>query len=379
MKTGYVYLDHAATTPLDKAVFSAMRPYFSEAFANPSSIHASGHAAKKALTDARQKIAGILGCNPREVIFTSSGTESNNLALWGVADAHDFKGHIITSAIEHASVLETAGRLASRGVSVTTVGVDEHGRVNPRDVKDAIRNDTFLVSIMYANNEIGTIQPISEIGSLIQKRGILMHADAVQAAGLLPLSINKLHVDLLSLSGHKFYGPKGVGVLYVKRGTTVTPQLRGGGQERALRSGTENVPGIIGAAFALVRVDGHRAQEVARLSILRDWLIREVASRIRGTRLTGHPAERLANSASFCFPGVSGEHLVMRLSERGFECSSGSACTTASVEPSHVLLACGISNNEAQGSLRITLGAYTRLPHLKRFADALEEEVAKLS
>jgi len=373
-----VYLDHAATTPLDRAVFSAMRPYFSEEFANPSSIHGRGLAAKKAVAEARKKIASAVGCNADEIIFTSSGTESNNLALVGIAEAHAYQGHIITSAVEHASILETVAHLKRRGVSTTIVGVDAYGRVNVDDVKAAIRPDTFLVSIMYANNEIGTVQPIAKIGGFVQKRGIAIHTDAVQAPGLLPLSASKLHVDMLSLSAHKFYGPKGAGILYVKRGTAMVPQVRGGGQEHGMRSGTENVPGIIGAAEALGRAERNRPKESRRLAKLRDWLMAEIQSRIPHAQRTGHPAERLANSASFRFPGISGEHLVMRLSERGFECSSGSACSTGGVEPSHVLLACGISKNDAQGSLRITLGASTRLLHLKRFAPALAEEVKKL-
>ncbi|MBI2050806.1 MAG: cysteine desulfurase [Parcubacteria group bacterium] len=373
-----VYLDYAAAAPLDRAVFSAMRPYFSEEFANPSSIHSSGHNAKKAVAAARQKIAGVLGCNPDEVVFTSGGTESNNLALAGVAEAHGCKGHIITSPIEHASVLEVVGRLKMRGVSATIVGVDAYGRVNPQDVLAAIRDDTFLVSIMYANNEIGTIQDIATIGNLVQKKGILMHTDAVQAPGLLPLAANKLHIDLMSLSAHKFYGPKGAGIVYVKRGTHVSPQMQGGGHERGLRSGTENVPGIVGAAIALERAESHREKEAARLSKLRNWLIKEVMSRIPDTLLTGHPSERLPNSASFCFPGISGEHLVLRLSERGFWCSSGSACSEGSLDPSHVLFACGLDKNAAQGSLRITLGASTRLGHLKRLVPVLSEEIRKL-
>ncbi|MEK7189021.1 MAG: cysteine desulfurase family protein [Patescibacteria group bacterium] len=373
-----IYLDHAATTPLDRAVFFAMRPYTSREFANPSSIHASGHVAKKAVMLARRKVAAVFGCNPDEIVFTSGGTESNNLALLGAAEAHGFKGHIITSAIEHASVLEAVAYLKERGVSVTEVGVDAYGRVNPEDVRAAIKGDTFLVSIMYANNEIGAIQDISKIGSLIRKKGILMHTDAVQAPGLKPLNVNKLHVDLLSISAHKFYGPKGIGVLYVRRGTSIAPQTYGGGQEAGLRSGTENVPGIVGAAAALEFAERRRPKESVRLSKLRGWLITKVTSHVPNALLTGHPAERLANSASFCFMGVSGEQLALRLSERGFECSSGSACTTGSLEPSHVLLACGIPKNDAKGSLRVSLGASTRLPALKRFSEALSEEVSKL-
>ncbi|MBI2637115.1 MAG: cysteine desulfurase [Parcubacteria group bacterium] len=373
-----VYLDHAATTPLDRAVFSAMRPYFSKQFANPSSIHARGRDVNTALADAREKVARVLGCNPDEVVFTSGGTESNNLALVGVAAERGFKGHVITSGVEHASVLEVAAHLKARGVSVTAVGVDAYGRVSPRDVLAAIRPDTFLVSIMYANNEIGTIQSIAKIGSFVQKQRILMHTDAVQAPGLLPLTVNKLHVDLMSLSAHKFYGPKGAGILYVKRGTHVSPQMRGGGQERTLRPGTENVPGIIGTAEALVRAERNQPKESARLAKLRDWLIKEIQSRIPDALLTGHLHERLPNSASFCFPGILGEHLVMRLSERGFDCSTGSACSEGSLEPSHVLLACGMTKHEAQGSLRVSLGSRTRLPHLKRFVSSLVEEAAKL-
>jgi len=373
----HAYLDHAATTPQALAVFVAMQPYCSEHFANPSSIHQSGVATRDAVARARKRVAGVLGCNPDEIIFTSGGTESNNLALAGIAEAHNFKGHIISSAVEHASVLETLKHLERRGVSVTMLAVDEYGRVNPEDVKNAITGDTFLVSIMYANNEIGTIQTISEIGNLVQKKGILMHTDAVQAPGLLPLSVKKLHVDMLSLSGHKFYGPKGVGILYAKRGTLIAPQMRGGGQERGRRSGTENIPGIVGAAVALVHAEQRREKESARLSVLRDWLIKEVTSRIPSAVLTGHPEERLPNSASFCFSGVSGEYVVMRLSERGFDCSSGSACTTGALEPSHVLLACGLDEHTASGSLRVTFGASTTQAQLKQFSSVLVEEVKK--
>ncbi|MDZ4221815.1 MAG: cysteine desulfurase family protein, partial [Patescibacteria group bacterium] len=245
------YLDYAATTPLDKVVFSAMQPYVSEHFANPSSMHKSGVVARDAVVLARKRVAEVLGCNADEIIFTSGGTESNNLALVGAAEVRGFKGHIITSAIEHPSVLEACAYLKERGVLVTEVGADSHGRVNPDDVKAAIKADTFLVSIMYANNEIGTIQPISEIGSFVQKRGIVMHTDAVQCTGLLALSINTLHADAMSLSGHKFYGPKGVGILYIKRGTALAPQMHGGGQEAGFRSGTENIPAIVGASVAL--------------------------------------------------------------------------------------------------------------------------------
>lgn len=374
-----VYLDHAATTPLAPEVFLAMQPYFSEEFGNPSSIHEKGHRAKMAITRAREQVAKILNCRPNEIIFTSGGTESDNFALKGVAEARNFRGHMITSAIEHHAVLDTAKYLEARGVSVTYVGVDRFGMVNPEDVAAAMRSDTFLVSIMYANNEIGTIQPIAQIGNMARKRGIVMHTDAVQAAGVLSLDVEKLHVDLLSLSGHKFYGPKGIGVLYARRGIALSPQQLGGGQELARRASTENVPGIIGFSEALGRAEKKRNSESSRLSALRDWLIAEVIKRITGVALTGHPAERLPGSVSFCFSGIEGEALVMRLSERGFDVSSGSACTSGNLDPSPVLIACGFDQKTATGSLRVTLGESTTEESLERFVGALFEEVEKLA
>ncbi len=374
-----VYLDHAATTPLDSEVFSAMEPYFSVDFGNPSSIHQTGHRAKMAITRSREQIASVLNCRPNEIIFTSGGTESDNLALKGVAEARGFRGHLITSAIEHHAVLDTAQYLEKRGVEVTFVGVDRQGRVNPRDVLAAMRNDTFLISIMYANNEIGTLEPVSEIGKEAQRRNIAMHTDAVQAAGMLTLDVEKLHVDMLSLSGHKFYGPKGVGVLYARKGIEFLPQQLGGGQELKRRASTENVPAIIGLAEALVRAEKKRDAEASRLSELRGWLIAEVSERIAGVVVTGHAAERLPGSVSFCFPGLEGEALVMRLSERGFDCSSGSACTSGDLDPSPVLLACGFDRKTAIGSLRVTLGTSTTQEALGRFVDALREEAGKLA
>jgi cysteine desulfurase len=373
-----IYLDHAATTPVSLDVFARIEPYYIDQFGNASSIHESGYIVKKALAEARKQVSDILGCGPNEIIFTGSGTESNNLALKGVAEAHNYKGHIITSAIEHHSVLETVHYLEKRGLRATIVDVDNTGIVNPNNVEKAIREDTFLVSIMCANNEIGSIQPISETGKLVQKKGILMHTDAVQAPGLLSLNINKLHVDLLSLSAHKFYGPKGVGLLYANKGVTLSPQLHGGGQERGARSSTENVPGIVGMASALVGANECKEKEVERLSKLRNWLIKEIRKNIPNAVLTGHPINRLANNVSFSFPNVSGEQLVMRLSEQGFLTSSGSACTTGSVEPSHVLLACGLDANISRGSLRITLGNSTTKDSLVQFLRVLQVELEKL-
>jgi len=372
-----IYLDYAATTPVDAQVLDVMGPYFNEEYANPSSLHSLGLRAKSALDDAREKVASVLNCQKDEIIFTSSGTEADNLALKGMAEVYDYKGHIIVSAIEHAAVLETARYLEKIGVDITYVDVDEYGSVNPKDVMSVVRDNTFLVSIMYANNEIGTIQPISEIGKHLQKKGILMHTDAVQAPGLLCLDVNKLHVDMMSLSAHKFYGPKGVGALYVRRGVEIVPQMHGGGQERKLRSATENVAGIVGFAEALCLSDAHRKSEAHRLSELRDYLIHEIRKAIPEAKLTGHPTNRLSNNASFCFKGVEGDSLVMRLSERGFCVSSGSACSSGDFGASHVLTACGLSKKVAQGSVRVSLGKYTNKKDLQSFVQALAQEVNK--
>ncbi len=375
-----VYLDHAATTPFCSEAFSAMKPYLTGKFGNASSLHSFGIDAKKALAKSREQVAGVLGARDKEIIFTASGTESNNLAIKGVAENKNFTGHFITSSIEHHAVLETARYLEAQGVSVTYLSVDRSGLVSSSDVVRALRPGTFLVSIMYANNEIGTIQPLSEIGGLIKKRqpNTLFHADAVQAPGLLELNVEKLRCDLLSLSGHKFYGPKGAGVLYVRRGTKLAPQVFGGGQEQGLRSGTENIPGIVGLAAALLSADKTRVKEIFRLTKLRNWLVSSICEKIPQAVLTGHPSERLANNVSFCFPGLEGEVLVLRLSERGFACSAGSACATGSFEASHVLLALGINDDAALGSLRISLGQTTRLSDLEAFLRVLIEEVEKL-
>lgn len=370
-----VYLDHAAATPLDKEVFLAMKPYFSDKFGNPSSIHQSGILALRAVKGAREKAAAVLGCRPGEIIFTSGGTEADNLALTGAAEARGREGHIIINAIEHHAILSVAEHLKERGVAVTIIKVDKYGLVNPKDIVAAIRKDTFLVSIMYANNEIGTIEPVAAIGKEARKRGIIMHTDAVQAPGLLPIMVDKLHVDLMSLSAHKFYGPKGVGILYCRRGVALVTQIRGGGQEFGLRSGTENVAGIVGMAQALSRAESGWEREARRLTKLRDWLIAAIQKQIPSAVLTGHATERLANNISFCFPGFEGEFLVMRLSRAGFECSSGSACATGGLEPSHVLLACGFPRDIALGSLRITLGRGTTKDDLERFVRVLKSVI----
>ncbi len=351
-----IYLDHAATTPVDPRVVEAMLPYFSQHYGNASSIYALGREAHKALDEAREKIAAILGCRPTELIFTGGGSESDNLAIKGVAQASQKKGnHIITSAIEHHAVLHTCQYLEKFGFEVTYLPVDQYGRVNPADVERAITDNTLLVSIMYANNEVGTIEPISEIARLCRARRVPFHTDAVQAGGALDLDVNRLGVDLLSLSAHKFYGPKGVGVLYVRQGTRILPQLQGGSQERNRRAGTENVPGIVGMAEALRLAYAELEQQNAHLCHLRDQLIERLL-KLPGAHLTGHPTERLPNNASFCFEGIEGESVLLNLDMLGIAASSGSACTSASLDPSHVLVAMGIPVELAHGSLRLTLG-----------------------
>jgi cysteine desulfurase len=352
-----VYLDHAATTPLDPAVLEAMLPYFTERFGNASSVYRLGREARRALDSARGQVAAVLHCPPADVVFTSGGSEGDNAAIKGALFARGARGrHIVTSAIEHEAVLHTCQALAAFGVETTYVPVDNLGRVRPEAVAAAIRPDTALVTIMLANNEIGTLQPIAEIAEIAHRQGVLVHTDAVQGAGALPLDVGALGVDMLSLSGHKFYGPKGTGALYVRSGSAWAPQQQGGAQEAKRRAGTENVAGIVGLATALTRAEAEREHEAARLTGLRDRLIREVLARIPESRLTGHPSLRLPNNASFVFADVEGEAILMALDVQGIAASTGSACTSASLDPSHVLLALGLPAPLAIGSLRLTLG-----------------------
>jgi len=351
-----IYMDHAATTPLDPRVFERMQPYFSEFFGNPSSIYGLGRKSLAALDAAHETVARLLNCRPTEIVFTGGGSEADNLAIKGVAYSPRRRGkHIITSAIEHHAVLRTCEQLEHEGFSVTYLPVDGDGLVNPADVAAAITDETALVTIMYVNNEVGTIQPIAEIGRICRERRVPFHVDAVQGA-LLDLDVAALHVDLLTLSAHKFYGPKGVGILYVRQGTRIQPQVLGGSQERNRRAGTENVPGIVGAASAFELIRVAREEEVSRLEKLRDRLIEGVL-RSSNARLTGHPMRRHPGSASFAFAGVEGESMLLNLDLEGIAASSGSACTTGDVEPSHVLTAMGSSVSEARGHLRLTLGA----------------------
>ena len=360
---GTVYLDHAGTTPLDAKVLEAMIPYFSQHFGNPSSLHTVGQEARYALDEARERVARVLNCRPREVVFTGGGTESDNAAIHGVATAlHETGNHIITSSVEHHAVLHACQYLESQGFEVTYLPVDAEGMVQPESVYNAINERTTLVTIMYGNNEIGTINPLSEIDRSIKERAgelsrtIVFHTDAVQAAGYLDLDVASLGVDLLSLSGHKFHGPKGTGVLYIKRGTPYLPLIHGGGQERERRSGTENIPGIIGLSLALESANAIRDETGQRCSALRDRIIGSVLEQIPGTRLNGHATERLPNNANFSFTGVEGEPILLGLDVAGIAASSGSACSSGSLEPSHVLLALGQSAETARGSLRLTLG-----------------------
>jgi cysteine desulfurase len=352
----FVYADHAATTALSDTVLNAMLPYLKEEYGNPSSLYRFAGRAKAALEQARADVAACLNAKPEEIYFTSGGTESDNWALRGVAELRGKKGkHIITSAIEHHAVLHTAQYLEKQGFEVTYLPVDAQGRVSPADVEAALRPDTILVSIMAANNEIGTIQPIGEIGAIARRAGVLFHTDAVQAVGHIPVDVEAWNVDLLSLSGHKFHGPKGVGVLYMRKPLRLPPLIHGGGQEKGRRSGTENVAGAVGLAAALKEAAAGLETEAPRLCALRDRLI-DGLLQIPKSRLTGPRDGRLPGSASFVFECIEGESILLRLDNAGICSSSGSACSSASLDPSHVLLAIGLPHEIAHGSVRLTLG-----------------------
>lgn len=379
MENKLIYLDHAATTPVHPAVVEAMIPYFSDRFGNPSSIYSIAREARAALDAARDTVADILGARPNEIIFTSGGSESDNLAIKGVAFAQRKRGnHIITSAIEHHAVLHTCEYLEKHfGFEVTYLPVDRYGVVDLDALVKAIKPTTILISVMMANNEVGTIEPIQEIAQIIKGKGIYLHTDAVQAVGSLDIDVNKLGVDLLSLSAHKFYGPKGIGALYVRRGTPLQPQQQGGGQERNRRAGTENTAAIVGLATALKIAYDELESRNEHVRRLRDKLISGVLT-IPRTILTGHPTERLPNSASFCFEFVEGESILLNLDMLGIAASSGSACTAASLEPSHVLRAMGIPVEVAHGSLRMTLGMSNTEKQIDYVVSVLPDIIAKL-
>lgn len=353
-----IYLDHAATTSTHPDVLAAMLPYLHDRPGNPSSIYVWGREAHSAVDSAREAVARALSCRPSEVIFTSGGSESDNAAIKGVAFASRERGnHIITTAIEHHAVLYTCEWLEKYfGFDVTYLPVDQYGLVDPADAEAAITDRTVLLSVMHANNEVGTIEPVAEIGRIARAHRVPFHTDAVQAGGSLDLNVNRLNCDLLALSAHKFYGPKGVGVLYVRQGTRWLPMQQGGGQERNRRAGTENTAGIVGLAAALVRAYEHLDEETTHVQRLRDRLIEGVLGTVPDAQLTGHPTQRLPNSASFCFKFIEGESILLGLDVRGIMASSGSACTSGSLEASHVLLALGLPPELARGSLRLTTG-----------------------
>ncbi len=374
-----IYLDYAATTPVHPDVLKAMLPYFTEGFGNPSSIHACGQEAREAVEKARGNVARLIGAEPEEIFFTSGGTEADNFALEGVAFANEKKGkHIITTSIEHHAVLETCKFLEKRGLKVTYLPVDKYGMVAPDDVKKAITPGTILISVMHANNEVGTIQPLTEISKIARKANALTHSDAVQTVGRIPADVNTLGVDLLSMSAHKLYGPKGVGALYIRKGTPITPFMHGGGQERGRRAGTENVPGIVGLGKAAEIALQEMNEEAARLIKLRDEFILALQQRIEGIHLNGHPVERLPNNVNISIDYVEGESMLLNLDMKGICASTGSACTSGNFEASHVLLATGCSHEQAHGSLRFTLGTWTTEEELKKVLDVLPPIVKKL-
>jgi cysteine desulfurase len=373
-----VYLDHAATTPARAEVVEAMLPYFSTYFGNASCSYALGKASRDALDGARASVADVLGCRPREVVFTGGGTEADNLALVGVAQALKAQGrHLVTSGIEHHAVLHTVKALSDEGWRVTVLPVDAAGRVDPTQLDDAIEADTVLVSVMHANNEVGTVQPIAELGEVCRRRNVLFHTDAVQTFGHLPTRVEELGVDLLSLSAHKLYGPKGIGALYVRKGVKIVPLQHGGKQERGLRPSTENVAGIVGLGTAARLAAEEMDAEIKRQTALRDRLIAELLA-LPDVRLNGHPSERLPNNANLSAAGVEGEALTLRMGLKGIGTSTGSACTTGSPAPSHVLTAMGVEEPWLSGNLRMTLGRDTTDAHIDACVAAYREIVADL-
>ena len=374
-----IYFDYAATTPTDPQVLEAMQPYFFDKFGNPSSIHSFGQEAKKAMEDARSKVASFLGAKEEEIVFTSGGTESDNFALLGILWANSAKGnHIITTAIEHHAILEPLHFLEKQGYQVTYVRPDKYGMVTPEDIAQAITNKTVLISVMHANNEIGTMQPIKEIGRLAREKSVYFHTDAVQTVGHVPVNVGDLNVDLLSLSAHKFYGPKGVGCLYVRKGTRLVSYLRGGGQERRRRASTENIPGIVGLGRAIELCKEKMGVEMKEQARLRDKLIMEIPKRIDRVYLNGHPTNRLPNNVNFSIEYIEGESMLLNLDMLGIAGSTGSACTSGDLEPSHVLLSIGRPHELCHGSLRLSLGRYTQEKEIDRFLEVFPNVVSKL-
>jgi len=375
-----VYLDHAATTPTDPRVVAAMLPYFTEKFGNASSkLYSIGQEARDAVEHARETVADFLGARPEEIYFTSGGTESDNWSTFGVAYAKQPKGnHIITSKIEHHAILEPCHFLEKQGFEVTCLDVDQYGLVDPDDLRKAITDRTILITIMHANNEIGTIEPVEEIGAIAREKGIHFHTDAVQTVGRIPVDVRKLNCDSLALSAHKFYGPKGVGVMYIRKGARIQPFMRGGGQEGGKRPGTHNLPGIVGLGKAVELAKVEMEPLAACLTRQRDRMTAGILDRIPDTRLNGHPTKRLPNNINVSFAGVEGESMVLLLNAQGICASTGSACTSDSLEPSHVLLAIGLPHEMAHASLRLTLGKCVIDHHIDYVLDALPKIVERL-
>lgn len=374
-----IYLDNAATTSVSEEVFEAMKPYFCEQYSNPSAVYSFAGQSMKAVDEARARIAELIGAQPNEIYFTAGGSESDNWAIKAAAEANAKKGkHIITSTIEHHAVLHTCQYLEKQGFEVTYVNVDEYGVVKLDELKAAIRPDTILITIMAANNEIGTIQPLKEIGEIAKEHGILFHTDAVQAYGHIPLNVDVLHIDMLSASGHKFHGPKGIGFLYIRKGVRVGSFIHGGAQERSRRAGTLNTPGIVGVGAAAAQAARTLDENLKKETQLRDYLIRRVLEEIPYSRLNGDPVKRLPGNANFCFRFIEGESLLILLDQKGICASSGSACTSGSLDPSHVLLAIGLPHEIAHGSLRLTLSEDTTKEDIDFTVDELKKIVERL-
>jgi cysteine desulfurase len=374
-----IYLDYAATTPTRPEVVKAMLPYFTDAFGNPSSIYSYGQEAKGAVEEARTKVAELIGARSEEIVFTSGGTEADNFALKGVAFANEDKGnHIITTSIEHHAVLEVCKFLGRRGFGITCLPVDKYGLVDPDNVRKAITAKTILISVMHANNEVGTIEPVEEIGKIAKEAGVYFHSDAVQTVGHIPVNVDELKVDLLSISAHKLYGPKGAGALYVRKGTRLVSLMHGGEQEKRRRAGTENVPAIVGLGKAVELAGQEMGKGAEQLAYLRDKLIKGLGEKIDHIRLNGHPTSRLPNNVNISVDFVEGESMLLNLDLEGICASTGSACSSASLEPSHVLLALGLPPEQAHGSLRFSFGRENTEVDVERVLEVLPGIVAKL-
>lgn len=374
-----VYMDNAATTALSSEVLNAMMPYLTDIYGNASSVHSFGQDAKKGVDKAREQVARAINAAFDEIIFTGSGTEADNIAIKGAAFKNEKKGkHIITTTVEHHAVLHTCEELARKGFDITYLPVDEYGMITPKQVEDALRDDTILVTVMFANNEVGSIMPIEEIGRICHDRKILFHTDAVQAVTHVPIDVKEMHIDMLSLSAHKFHGPKGVGALYVRKGVAITPVIVGGAHERGRRAGTENVAGIVGLGAAIELAMSNMDRDMVRIKGMRDRLIAEIPKRIDEVKLNGHPTKRLPGNVNFSIKYIEGEAILLMLDINGIAASSGSACTSGSLDPSHVLLALGIPHEIAHGSLRLTLSGMTTDEEVDYVLDTLPRIVSKL-